>query len=1131
MAIFAVLSAVLIAPSARPQAVSGQVSLVPVINTVAGNGVQGYSGDGGPAIRAELGPPFDLAVDSVGNLYIADWLNGRIRKVAANTGIISTVAGNGTLGYSGDGGPATSAELGNPYGVTVDSADNIYIADPSNKRIRKVAANTGIISTVAGNGTYGYSGDGGPATSAELDAPQGVTVDSAGNLYIADSGNNVIRKVTAATGIISTVAGNGYGAGTDTGGYSGDGGPATSAELNNPNGVAVDSTGNLYIADYGNQRIREVTAATGIISTVAGNGTLGYSGDGGPATSAELSNPYGVTVDSASNLYIADRNNQRIRKVITATGTIGTVAGNGTIGYSGDGGAATRAELNFPQGVTVDSAGNLYIADTFNNRIREVSTNATFPATAVGSTSASQTVQIQLTAASAISSITVPPAQNHVQEFTVGAISSCATDGVTSNPVDTVCDVPVTFNAQYPGLRTGALTLNNGGSIVGSVGLTGTGKGPLSVFQPGTASVMSIGTLTLNTPIGVAVDNAGNVYIADSYNNRMVEVTASGAASVLNMGGLTLSDPFGVVMDGAGDVYIGDFNTASVVEVMAGGTVGVLSTGSLGLRAPWGVAVDSVGDIYIADGANHRIVEVTAGGTASVLNIGGLYLYPAGLAVDGAGNLYIADSGNNRVVEVTAGGAVSVLSTGSLPLNTPSGVAVDSAGDVYIADGGNNRVVEVAAGGAASVLSTGSLTLSFPRDVAVDGAGDLYIADTLNNRVVKINQAQQSLMFPSTNIGQSSAQQVVTVTNIGNQPLAFTDVTATTNFNLNGADTTCLDSTTLTPGATCGLGVEFEPTSAGALSGTVNLIDNSLNAAAPNNVQQIGLGGTGVGFAATIALGESATTVAYGTAVTVTATLSGSNGAATGYITYTLDGVLQPPVTLSSNGVAQFALPTTLAPGTYSVLVSYGGDTTNYTIASTSEGFTLTVTKATQTITFSPIGPKFYGSVFALTATSTAGSSLPVTVAVQSGPATISGNTVTITGLGTVVLAATQPGNTDYFAATPVTQSFTVTAAPTLASLSTASSVAPGQFVTLTATIASTTTGTPTGTVTFYYGSRSIGTSTIGASGVAALTTHPLPVGRTNTFTASYGGTVDYLASTSPAVTVAVVPPGQTPMQ
>jgi len=338
-----------------------------IITTVAGDGGYGFSGDGGPATEAQLAYPYRVAVDGAGNLYIADNDNHRIRKVDAN-GIITTVAGNGSSGFSGDEGPATNARLYWPYGVAVDSAGNLYIADTYNYRIRKVD-DSGIITTVAGNGSYGFSGDGGPATEAQLRNPEGIAVDSAGNLYIVDDWNSSIRKVDTG-GIITTVAGDG------SYGFSGDGGPATEAQLYLPWAMAVDSAGNLYIADTRNQRIRKVDAS-GLITTVAGDGSYGFSGDGGPATEAQLAYPYGVAVDSAGNLYIADTRNQRIRKVDTG-GIITTVAGTVSDGFSGDGGLATEAQLRYPSGVAVDSGGNLYIADQANHRIRKVAPPAIF---------------------------------------------------------------------------------------------------------------------------------------------------------------------------------------------------------------------------------------------------------------------------------------------------------------------------------------------------------------------------------------------------------------------------------------------------------------------------------------------------------------------------------------------------------------------------------------------------------------------------------------------------------------------------------------------------------------------------------------------------------------------------------
>ena len=341
-----------------------KVSSDGIITSISGNGLAGYTAEGGPSTTAQLNKPSGMAVDLAGNLYLADRFNYRIRKITTGGSII-TIAGNGYRGYSVNGGAAAGAQLDQPRGLAMDAAGNLYIADGNNCRIRKVATN-GIITTVAGNGTPGYSGDGGQATNAQLAYQLGVAVSASGELYIADSYNHRVRKVSV-NGTITTVAGTG------TPGYSGDGGPAISAQINNINGVAVDADGNLYISDYGNYRIRKVSA-NGIITTFAGTGAQGYSGDRGPAVSAQISTLWGLALDAGGNLFVADYLNHRIRKV-AANGIITTVAGTGLYGSLGDGGPATSANLAYPTGVAVDTAGNLYLVDGDNYSIRKVSTD------------------------------------------------------------------------------------------------------------------------------------------------------------------------------------------------------------------------------------------------------------------------------------------------------------------------------------------------------------------------------------------------------------------------------------------------------------------------------------------------------------------------------------------------------------------------------------------------------------------------------------------------------------------------------------------------------------------------------------------------------------------------------------
>src|SRR5438270_4927187 len=633
-----------------------------IITVVAGNGAQGYAGDGvtGGAASASLYHPYAVAVDATNNVYIADQYNCVIRKVDS-TKTITTIAGiPGSCGESGDGGKATSAQIYYPQGVGVDTLGNLYIGNQNECDVRKVILSTNIISTAAGNHTCGYTGDGGAATAAELSTVSGVATDASGNIFIADTGNCVIREVTKATGKISTVAGN------HTCSYNGDGGLATSAEMNQIFGIAVNGT-KVTIGDYYNQRVRQFTVG-GNITTVAGNGTActGVCGEGGPATSAQLDgpvgvattgagtiyfannsnyavdsftvggnlnrvagnhsptvetlingappsgvilmNPYGVVSDTAGNIFVADINNYMVRESVKSSGLVNFFAGNGTYGYTGDGGPATSAELRQPYGVAKDSAGNVYVADTVNCLIRQV------------------------TAA--------------------GTISTFAGVVVSGNP---------------------------------QCGYTGDGGAATSA--------------KLYYPYGVAVDSKNAVYVAD-YQNSVVRKISGGTITTIAGIGQTagfkgdggpatnalLYNPTAVAVDPAGNVFIADYNNCRIREVSAStgiintvagnGTCGFTGDGQATSNAigyPQGVAVDANDNLFISDWYEKirwvspaGIMTTIAGtltGSAGYNGDGMLatlaYLYePTGITLDSSGNILFSDYNNLRVRGISAFPAV-----------------------------------------------------------------------------------------------------------------------------------------------------------------------------------------------------------------------------------------------------------------------------------------------------------------------------------------------------------------------------------------------------------------------------------------------------------------------------------------
>lgn len=672
---FCIAALVCVGAPGRAFAVDGDS----IIRTVAGGGV----GDGGPATNVAISNPYTVATDSAGNLYISD--GPRIRKVDIH-GVITTVAGNGTRGYSGDGGLATNAQISTPTNLAADNAGNLYIADTGNNRVRKVDVN-GIISTIAGDGDPGFSGDGGPATNAELDAPLAVAIDSAGDIYIVDSENERIRKVDT-NGIIETIAGNGDGNELE------DGVPAVDANLRQPIDIALDASGDLYIASFSKPYIRKVDAS-GIISTlydggcgfatcppglsfggigvdaqgnvyapatfccgilkidtngnttpVAGYGAPGFSGDGGPAVNAELNRPADVAVDGAGRVYIADSRNNRIR-VVDTNGVIDTVAGNGTDDVSGDGGPATNAQIYSPTGMAVDAAGDIYIAEFWNQDIRKVDTSGII----------SSVYSINIYGGSGFSTI------------------------IPGIPIPTVVgadNLGNSYVADTLGNRILKIDANGGVTTVAGTGTQGySGDG-----GPATSA-------ELDYPYDVAADADGNLYIADYFNARIRKVDTSGVIST-------------VAGNGKGGVA-GDGGPATDANIVAPN-----------------ICVDAAGNLYFADALDDRVRKITTDGIITTVAGNGVRGYsgdggaavdaelafPSGVAADSKGNVYIADAFNHRLRKVDTTGVITTLAGNGTSTNSgdggpaadaalagPGDVAVDGADNVYIAVA--NRIREI----------------------------------------------------------------------------------------------------------------------------------------------------------------------------------------------------------------------------------------------------------------------------------------------------------------------------------------------------------------------------------------------------------------------------------------------------
>ncbi len=505
-----------------------------IITTFAGGGGM-YGNNGVPATSASFYGPVAVAIDPRGNLYIADEGRQWVRKVTP-TGLIYTFAGNNSSGFSGDGGAATAARLNSPGSLTCDKYSNLYITDQGNKRVRKVDTN-GIITTFAGNGSVGHAGDGGPATAAVLNGIGGLATDSLGNVYIVDGGNNIIRRVNTA-GIISRIAGY-----VTTGGFAGDGGADTAARFNGPVDIATDNSGGYYVADWGNNRIRRVTAAH-VTSTLAGNGrsgSQGYSGDGSTAANATLNNPNAVAVDANENIYVADMGNYAVRQ-ITTSGIITTIAGTGYSGYSGDGGPATAAAMGTPYSVATDRRGNIFISDIYMHCIRKISTTGTITtyAGAAGggfggdgySATAALLYSPRCLATDNIGNLYIGDVNNYrIRKVdTNGIINTIAGNGTSGYYGD---GGPATsaWISSIGGMAvddTGNVFITDGNRIrkISTTGIISTIAGVGTVGYSGDGGAATLAQLSY--PNGLAVDRWGNLFVHDLGNGYFRKISPSG---------------------------------------------------------------------------------------------------------------------------------------------------------------------------------------------------------------------------------------------------------------------------------------------------------------------------------------------------------------------------------------------------------------------------------------------------------------------------------------------------------------------------------------------------------------------------------------------------------------------------
>ena len=613
------------------------------ITTIAGNGIAGFSGDGVPALESSLNFPAGLAFDK-GNLYVADRNNHRIRKIDLK-GIISTVAGTGIPECCNDNGLAVEAHLHFPSDIDVDTEGNLYISDRSNNRIRKVNPD-GIITTIAGLGKPGYGGDFGPADKALLKYPFGISHDNKGNFYIADRGNNRVRKIDQ-RGIITTIAGDG------THSFGGDYGPANQSSLAFPTDVIVDSLGMVYIADRNNNRVRKIDRL-GVITTLMGLSQTEFNGDNEIAAETTLHLPFALALNGEDRLLVVDRNHFRVREVRLQSNQVETIAGNGTFLFRGDGGPGAGATLDAPSGIALDSKGNVLFADRLHQRIRRVGSNG-------------------------------------IIETVIGN-GKQGNEGNGRPGIEATLHLPEVLVIDhedniYLTQRSGNAWIIRKFSAEGIIThFAGNGRQGNS-GDAGPATEASFHTIS-----DIAADGSGNIFIADSINRNIRKIDKQGIISTIAEASLevlgTEVHPNGIVFDKVGSIFFSDSGSSKVYKIDTSGAITLIAgTGDFGdhgdegpaleagLRSPGGLAIGPDGSLYIAEQTTHRIRKIDSsgiitgyvgtgkfgysgdGGPAIEANIKG----PFRMDFDRKGNLYFSDRDNNRIRKVDTGGVITTI--------------------------------------------------------------------------------------------------------------------------------------------------------------------------------------------------------------------------------------------------------------------------------------------------------------------------------------------------------------------------------------------------------------------------------------------------------------------------------------